>query len=85
MCGEASRWCGSAIICEVMAELTRAKRKFPGWPADDLVECAAIVGEEAGELIRAALHHKNEGGTVEDCDKEAIQTIAMCVRFLQGA
>jgi len=79
-----SEWTDETILRAVAEELVRAREKFPAWPTADMVECAAIVGEEAGELIRAALHFKNEGGTVADCDNEAIQTMAMCVRFLQG-
>lgn len=72
----------AVILSDVMAELHRAEKKFPTWP-DNIIEQAAIVSEESGELIRAALQVKYEGGNIEDCRKEAIQTAAMCIRFLK--
>ena len=69
------------IYTDIMMELAKAKNKFPSWPTTT-VKAAAIVCEESGELIRAALHHEDEGGTLADCDEEAIQTAAMCIRFL---
>lgn len=66
----------------IVSELKRARGKFPRWTADT-VKAAAIVAEESGELIRAALQHCDEGGSMEACDAEAIQTAAMCVRFLE--
>ena len=69
---------------EVEKELERAREKFPFWP-HDMVHAAAIVGEEAGELLQAALqYHFEEKETLDDCDHEAIQTMAMCIRFLEG-
>jgi len=68
-------------------ELDRAIAQHPDWP-NDLIHGAAIVAEEAGELVQAALQ------TVYDCidleadyermRKEAIQTAAMAVRFLEN-
>lgn len=72
------------IVAAVMAELERAERKFPGWPAD-AIHAAAVVGEEAGELTRAALQFTYEGGSADGMIKEAIQTAAMAVRFLLNA
>lgn len=71
------------IVKSILDELERAEAKFPHWP-ESVVEQAAIVCEESGELIRAALQLKYEGGNVEDCRKEAIQTAAMCIRFLKN-
>lgn len=42
------------IIEEVIAELNRARTKFPTWP-DDPIHAAAVVAEESGELVQAAL------------------------------
>lgn len=71
------------VIEEVFAELRRAEEKWPGWP-DDVIHQAAIVAEEAGELVRAALHVTYEDGksTCEDMRTEAIQTAAMALRLL---
>lgn len=66
----------------IEAELVKARAKFPRWQ-QDAVTPAAVVCEEAGELIRAALQCDYEGGSMEACDKEAVQTAAMCVRFLE--
>lgn len=72
-----------AAIEAILLELERAENKFPSWP-DDLIHAAAIVGEESGELIRAALQYRYEGGVVEEAEKEAVQVGAMAVRFLKG-
>ena len=65
----------------VLEELHRAEMKFPGWP-EDVVHAAAIVGEESGELIEAALDAYYGRGDIETVRKEAIQTAAMSVRLL---
>ena len=72
----------SNVVAAVQAELDRARVKHPDWEADDVVYCAAIVGEEAGELLKAAVQFRGEGGTMEACDMEVIQTAATCFRFL---
>lgn len=71
------------IILAIKAELYKAEQKHPHWP-DNVIEQAAIVAEESGELIRAALQAKYEGGNSDECRKEAIQTAAMCIRFLKN-
>lgn len=48
-----------SIIEQIQAEVNRAKTKHPNWPSDN-IHGAAIVCEESGELIRAALQHKYE-------------------------
>lgn len=68
----------------IQTELRYAISTYPGWP-DDIVHAAAIVAEEAGELLQVANNvrwqHK-DGGSVAKLRKEAIQTAAMAVRFL---
>jgi hypothetical protein len=71
------------IIEQVLYELKRAENKFPFWP-DDIIHAAAIVNEESGELIRAALQVTYENGNQQDLKTEAIQTAAMCLRFLKN-
>lgn len=66
------------ILDQITAEVNRAKEKHPNWPGDT-IHAAAIVCEESGELIRAALQHKYEGGNIEEMRKEAIQTSATCI------
>ena len=61
---------------------------YPEWPKDR-VHGAAICVEEAGELIQAALDHvkpelnHKEGDTVERMWREAVQTAAMAIRFME--
>ena len=71
------------IFEEVEAEIHRAEKNHPGWP-DDIVHAAAIVNEESGELIRAALNHHYFGESKEEIRKEAIQTAATCIRLLKN-
>jgi len=71
-------------ICEeITEEVIRAKKKHPHWP-DDIVHQAAIVNEESGELIRAAIQYQYEGADKEEIRKEAIQTAATCIRLLKN-
>jgi hypothetical protein len=72
------------IFDEIKAEYERAEEKFPIWP-DDPIHAAAIVGEESGELLQAALQCEYEDGDAESMVKEAIHTAAMAVRFLMNA
>lgn len=71
-------------ITMVLTELEHAKMLHPVWPANRIHQ-AAIVMEEAGELIQATLEARYEphkGGTPL---KEAVQTAAMAIRFLMDA
>jgi len=68
-------------VMAVLTELDRACLKFPSFPTDK-VDQAAIVCEESGELIRAALQYKYENGKEIELTKEAIQTGAMALRVL---
>lgn len=69
------------ILAAVLDELARAEKKHPHWP-DDEIHKAAIVCEESGELLRAAIQFEREGGRSDAMKKEAVQTAAMAVRFL---
>lgn len=68
-------------IINIEMEYRAAIKKHPKWPSN-IVESAAIVGEESGELLRAALNFRNEKGRFYEMHKEAIQTAAMALRFL---
>lgn len=80
------------LLREIMYELIDAEKKFPDFPSNKTIG-AAIVCEEAGELIKACLEFENENkdgkikGRTEAEYKdiireEAIQTAAMAMRFL---
>lgn len=72
---------------EVMSELANAIEKHPLWPTD-MIHQWAIVQEEAGEVQKEVLQLMYETSAAETPDKltrirkEAIQTTAMCLRFL---
>jgi hypothetical protein len=66
---------------EILEELWKGVAKHKNWPKDP-VHGAAIVAEESGELVRAALNHRYEGGSKWDMYKEAVQTAATCIRFI---
>lgn len=72
------------ILVAVLADLNSAEEKHPKWPKDHIHQ-AAIVAEEAGELVQAALKHKYEGGRYYDMHSEALQIAAMAIRFLKNA
>lgn len=67
----------------VLDEIERALRKFPTWPTDPL-HALAVLGEEFGELTRAALQSVYEPHKVtsDDLRSEAVQTAAMALRFV---
>lgn len=70
------------ISDEVLRELERATAKFPTWPTDPL-HALAVLGEEYGELVKAALQltYEPHKATAADVRSEAIQTAAMALRF----
>jgi hypothetical protein len=62
-------------------EIHKAEKKFPEWPID-IVHGAAILTEEAGEVIKASLDFYYGRGNREDLIKEVVQTAAMATRLL---
>ena len=71
------------ILYNILHELESAKMKNPKWP-NDLIHASAIVNEESGELTKACLNFVYEDGSFDDIKKEAIQTAAMTIRFLEN-
>ncbi len=67
----------------VKKELESAKTKWPYYYAD-IIHASALINEEAGETIQAALDCTYDNGSLEDVKKEAIQTAAMCFRLLEN-
>lgn len=70
-----------AIDLVIDIELDKATKKHPDWPTD-IIHAAAIVMEEAGELIQACLDVVYFEGKLEDVRDEAISVAAMAKRFL---
>ena len=76
------------VWTQIMSEMARAEIAHPRYPVDDPVRCAAIVAEEAGEALGAALDLTRPGGAVapmaiaENLRSELIQTAATAIRAL---
>lgn len=77
----------SEIIERITNELNNnACKKFPAWPFDP-IHAAGIVGEEAGEIMKAVLqwvYEPGKGTKQEDVEDELIQTAAMAIRMLKN-
>lgn len=69
------------VIKQIIVEYQRSKVKHPKWK-DNYVIAAAVVSEESGELMRAALEYEDEGGEHIEMIKEAIQVGAMGLIFV---
>lgn len=70
---------------QVLKEHERAVAKFPVWP-DNMVMRAAIVAEEAGELIQAANNYYWNDANKElfPMHQEAMQTAVTAIRMMVG-
>ncbi len=70
------------ITDEILAEVQRAKCKFPIWPTDPL-HALGVVGEEFGELTKDVLQmtYEPHKTNIDNVRTEAIQTAAMALRF----
>jgi hypothetical protein len=65
----------SAFLCEVEAELARARFKFPS-----PFGCLAALTEEVGEVAQAVLKHAAGKGGKQHIYEEAVQVAAMAAR-----
>ena len=72
----------SEHIADILRELPRAEELHPAWP-DDIVHQVAIMCEESGESLKAALNAHYFGDPVEEVRKELVQTGAMVLRCLE--
>ncbi len=66
---------------QTLNELERAEKLHPHWP-DDIIHQVAIMVEEAGESMRAALNHVYDKNDIESVREELIQCGAMVFRCL---
>lgn len=73
----------SELFDRVRLELRYARTRYPAWPVD-LIHACAIAAEETGEVVKACNNFYWQQGddTIDDIRKEAIQAIAMLVRFV---
>lgn len=71
------------VFALVRAELSKARTRYPWWPSD-IVHAAAIASEESGEVVKAVNNYywKHGDDGMDDIRKEAVQAIAMLIRFL---
>lgn len=69
------------ILKELEDQLAHARSKFPSWSLDP-VHGAAIVAEEAGETVQAALDFYYGRAGSHLLKKELLHTAAMAIRFL---
>lgn len=77
------------LVSEVLDELAAAEGAWPGWP-QDAIHGAAVLAEEAGEVVQAALQltyrhaMMTEGQRTqrEHLREELLQTAAMALRNL---
>lgn len=67
----------------VFCELERAETLHPAWPAD-LVKRAAIICEEAGEVIQAANNFDEKKGSKKTLITEVVHVAACALRFLKN-
>lgn len=65
----------------IFHEYRAAKEKHPQWVSDP-VHAAAIMGEEAGEAVQAALDFTYAGDLPDKFRKECAQTGAMAIRCI---
>ena len=72
----------SKIIIDLTNELISAKAKYPAWP-EDIIHQVAIMAEESGEAVRAALNHVYHDEDLDALRHELVQTGAMCLRCIE--
>ena len=71
------------MIRAIEYELMKAKKKWPEY-YDDVIHATALVNEEAGEAVQAALDLTYDNGSIDHVREELIQTAAMCFRALEN-
>lgn len=71
------------VLAQIFSEVERAEKLHPDWPTNPIHQ-AAIVMEEAGELIRACNCYSETKTGKKDIATEAVQTAASAIRFLKN-
>lgn len=78
------------VLDLIDSELKKALKKHPEWPGD-MIHQAAILGEEAGELLQASIDYEyakvfktKKSQAYENMILEAAQVGAMAIRFLMN-
>jgi hypothetical protein len=82
---------GTSILDEIIKELKRSRKTFPGWP-DHVAGQAGVVSESAGALMREALAMKygKKGKGAERAEQqkrlraEAVRVAAAAIRFVEN-
>ena len=72
-----------SALTQIFSEVERAEKLHPDWPTNPIHQ-AAIVTEEAGELLQASLNHNDHKGSKKAMITEAIHTAATVIRFLKN-
>ncbi|MBF0482244.1 MAG: hypothetical protein HQL37_15315 [Alphaproteobacteria bacterium] len=80
---EENRTLRSPAIQAILEELSKAREKHPEW-VEDPIHAAAILAEEAGELVKAAIDFSYSGAPIGEMFVEAAQVGAMAIRFLEN-
>ena len=70
-------------LAQIFSEVERAEKLHPDWPTSPIHQ-AAIVTEEAGELLQASLNHNEHKGSKKAMITEAIHTAASVIRFFKN-
>ena len=65
----------------IVAELSKAEEKHPGWP-DDQIHAVGILTEEVGEAMQAAIDHTYRNTGTDHLKEELAQCGAMAIRAL---
>jgi hypothetical protein len=72
-----------AVLQAILVEYLRARAQHPAWPTDP-VHASAVLAEESGELMQAALDFCYGKDTHKrHMMLEAVQCGAMSIRFLK--
>jgi len=65
----------------LLCELAKAEEKHPAWPKD-IIHQAAILSEEAGEVVKEANDIAHHGKSRDEICTEVAQVGAMAIRML---